>query len=105
YIIHQLIEKDRKPFLLNNADVNIEKDTSHHRIRFTRTDGKELEALFTPGSILPIVSLLNRATKSTIEQGIFSLNSEHIEEYLSSSSQLVDVLIKMKEMYTEAKVR
>ncbi|WP_129710670.1 hypothetical protein [Priestia megaterium] len=96
FMIYQMLEKDRKPFLINSVDVNIDKDSTHHRIRFVRSDGKDLEALFTTTSIMPIISLLNRAATQSIEKGVFSIQEDMMDKLLDSSLALVETLNNIK---------
>lgn len=101
YMIHQMLEKGKNPFLLNGAEANVEQNASHHKIKFIRTDGENLEALFTPGNMIAIISLLNRATKEALEKGIYSIDSESISEYLYSTNLLNESLERLKNMKEE----
>lgn len=95
YMINHLIATERKPFLLNSVEVNIEDNSSSHMLKFARNDGKDLNALFEPASILSIISVLSKATEMAIQRGIYSLNKEDINNYLNSSEELKHTLFNL----------
>mgnify|MGYP001066850268 CR=1 FL=1 len=92
FILNQKNARDKKPFLLTTVEANIDQNSSSHMLKFVRNDGESLEALFEPGSILSVISVLNMATSMAIQRGIYSLNGEGITNYMNTTEELKNIL-------------
>ncbi|MGG4200758.1 hypothetical protein [Peribacillus frigoritolerans] len=92
FVIERLFERSKNPFLLNEAEFNIEAGSSTHKIKFSRTDGQSLESTFTSSSMIPLLGLLSNATSQSIEKGIYNLNIEQINYYMRESDKLTGIL-------------
>ncbi|WP_316570680.1 hypothetical protein [Neobacillus sp. YIM B06451] len=96
YFLKNNIQKMKNPFMLNFAETNIEPGGAEHKLSFQRADGKRLDVMFTPGTLLPIISLLSTAAIKSINEGVYQLNEEIIDFYLNESDKLISILTAIK---------
>ncbi|MCM3111697.1 hypothetical protein [Lederbergia lenta] len=93
--IKDAIQAMNNPFLLTYAQTNVEPGNSLHKITLKRTDGRSLDAMFTPASLLPIMSLLTNSTTHAIQEGVYHLNEDMIKAYVNETNQLSTLLLDL----------
>lgn len=95
FLINEELQKMKEPFLLNTVETNVEFGSSTHKICFKRADGESFSAVFTTGTIIPILGALTTSTIQAIDRGIYNLNEEDIKTYLRTVDQLSGILIDL----------
>ena len=63
-----------------------------HNIELTRADGKNLSAMFTSESLMLIITSMLNALEKSMTDGIYTINNEVLNGYLSSSEQLKQLI-------------
>lgn len=99
YIIKNLIQKNRNPFMLSGVDINVKKNGSLHNLRIFRTDGEELALNFDANNLMMALLALTQALNNSVTKGIFSLDEKVINNYIQSINEMhitLEKLIKHK---------
>lgn len=92
FFFKESIERMKNPFLLSFAETNVEPGNSIHKLTFKRADETALDCMFTPGSMMPVLTLLTNSTKHSIQNGVYQLNEENIQSYIHETEQLTLLL-------------
>lgn len=91
-ILRRIMQANSDPFLIRGTEVNVKTNASTHNLKFMRNDGEELNFNFRTDSLFPVLSVLSQALAQSIQQGIYSLDSRTIDNYLTSSKQLIGII-------------
>ncbi|MGA4486516.1 hypothetical protein ACPA3B_24265 [Bacillus bombysepticus] len=95
FFLQKSLSKDSLPFVLSSTEVNVQKRSTLHPIIFKRTDGVEFKAYVNADMLLGTLGTLAAATKGALEKGIYSLDREEINTYLSQTNELIDFLFNL----------
>ncbi|CAI3206099.1 hypothetical protein [Clostridium neonatale] len=92
FFIRELISLQQSPFIIKTASFSIANGGSLHNIELTRADGKNLSAMFTSESLMLIITSMLNALEKSMTDGIYTINNEVLNGYLSSSEQLKQLI-------------
>ncbi|MCM3527833.1 hypothetical protein M4D56_01825 [Cytobacillus oceanisediminis] len=95
--IRELITNQREPFSITSVETSISHNESTHTIRFIRGDGMTLDGMFKPVSLMGIVASLTSSLRISMEKGIYNLDPQIIDLYLSESKELEKFLKQLLE--------
>lgn len=92
----RMSQSERNPFMLTGSNVNISINESTHSLRVFRADGQFMDFAFKPDTLMPTAIIIIQALEHSIQNGIFNLNQQIVEEYtqvLDSNSSLLKKLL------------
>lgn len=107
FVIRKLIMKSQAPFIINSVETNIGLGNSLHNITFYRCDGSYLSGMFNPEGLLAMSTSLLAAVKASMERGVYNLNEDTINNYITQSDLLknyINNLIKGTKQQIDSEV-
>jgi hypothetical protein len=104
FMLRKMLSYTQIPFLISGVETIVGPNNSLHKIKFTRTDGKALEGLFQPESLMQIISSLTSALKFSMEQGIFNLNDITVDNYLKINEDVTKYINSIIKNQSEVKI-
>ena len=91
-VLREYKDSWKNPFLITTVEANVENNESIHNLTIGRADGVHIRGQFKPQSILPIIQMLMSATQVSIKKGIYNLELETIQNFISSSEEFNEFL-------------
>lgn len=95
--IRKFIIASRDPFIISSVETNIAHNETSHTIKFERGDGEALNGTFKPASLMAILASLTGALRFSLERGIFNIDQNVLDLYLSESAELKKSLEELME--------
>lgn len=87
-ILEDLVNKSKDPFIIAGFQSNVREGESTHLLRIIRNDGETFETNFKPGGMLTLVGGLIGSVRLSLEIGVYNINQEAIDKYLSEAEAL-----------------
>lgn len=90
--IRKLANAQKSPFLINTVESSVSGGQTLHKIKISRGDGNYLEGLFSPESLMALITALTNSMEIAMKQGIYNLNNITLKNYLEEVNQLSEYL-------------